>query len=290
MSSPPKISVIIPVYNGGRYLGETVRSILSQNFGAFEVLIVDDGSTDNTASVATELQKSDDRIIVFTKENTGVSDSRNFGMSRAQGEFIVFMDADDLAGADFLQSRLEALLANERVAVCGSGVCCIDESGKAIDGFSPLQAPGNHMLEEILFYKKSVTTIPSNLMFRKALLLENGIRFDERLNSTADRMLLCRIAMVASCISLPVANSFYRVHSGSMYHNLNGSKAVFRDNELFVKILIEESIVPEHLKDEFLVRNYYMLCGAAAKAGYYRSSLLYGLRYALTRLNYKKTK
>lgn len=281
-----KISVIIPVYNGEKYLEETVVSILSQSFGNFEILIVNDGSTDNTRRVADDLQKRDDRITVFTKTNTGVSDSRNFGLSRALGEFIVFLDADDLAGTDFLKSRLDALLEHDSAAVCGSGVCCIDESGNAIQGSNPLQAPGTHMLEQILFYQKGITTIPSNLMFRKALLLENGIKFDERLSSTADRMFLCKIGLVSQSISLPVTNSFYRMHSGSMYHNLENRKKVFKDNELFVNILIEESIVPRRLKGEFLIKNYYMLCGAAAKAGYYPEVLSYGLKYVWARIKY----
>jgi glycosyltransferase involved in cell wall biosynthesis len=288
MSSMPKVSVIIPVYNGSRYLEETVRSILEQSFSDFEILIVDDGSTDNSKQIALDLQKEDDRILVFEKENTGVSDTRNYGMERAKGECLVFMDADDVAGLDFLKSRVEAMEQNVNDAVCGSQVDYIDDEGKAIPGSMKLQAPGADMLEEILFYKAGVTTIPSNLMFRKAVLSANNIRFDRRLSSTADRMLLCRVALVSSCICLPVVNLFYRVHSGSMYHNSDNGKRVFRDNELFVKLLIEEATVPKPLKAKFLIRNYYMLCGTAAKAGNYFSAFLYGLRYGWARIKYLK--
>ena len=288
MSNMPKISVIIPVYNGHRYLEETVRSVMDQDFRDFEILIIDDGSMDNSKSIALDLLKDDPRIKVFEKQNTGVSDSRNYGMERARGEFIVFLDADDVVGTDFLKSRVEALEQNEGMAVCGSGIGYIDEEGKAIQGATALQAPGSHMMEEILFYKKGIATIPSNLMFRKAVLLKNNIRFDPRLNSTADRMFLCKMAMVSQCISLSQVNLFYRVHSGSMYHNSDNRKKVFRDNELFVKILIDESIVPRQLMSEFLIRNYYMLCGAAANAGYYLSSFLYGLKYGWARIKYLK--
>lgn len=285
-----KVSVIIPVYNGDRYLEETVRSILNQSFQDFEILIVDDGSTDISRSIASDLQKTDDRISVYTKENSGVSDTRNYGMERAHGEFLVFLDADDIAGPDFLKTRVEALTQNEGVAVCGSAVGYINGEGKPIQEPIALQAPGGNMLQEILFYKKGITTIPSNLMFRKAVLAENNIQFDRRLNSTADRMFLCRVALVSQCISLPLINLFYRVHSGSMYHNSDNRKRIFRDNELFVKILINESIVPKQLMAEFLIRNYYMLCGAAAKAGYYSGSFLYGLKYVWARINYPKQK
>jgi glycosyltransferase involved in cell wall biosynthesis len=284
----PRISVIIPVYNGSRYLEETVRSVLDQDFRDLEVLIVDDGSTDNSKSIALDLQKKDERVKVFEKENTGVSDTRNYGMEQALGEFIVFLDADDIAGKGFLKSRLDALLQNETVAVCGSAVGYIDEAGKTIQEADELWAPGNYMLAEILFYKKGITTIPSNLMFRKETLKKNDIRFDGRLSSTADRMFLCRLAQVSECISLPVVNFFYRVHAASMYHRSSNRKRVFKDNELFVKILIDESIVPRQLMGEFLIRNYYMLSGAAANAGYYLSSFFYGLKYGWARLKYLK--
>lgn len=284
----PKISVIIPVYNGGRYLEETVRSVMDQDFRDFEILIVDDGSTDNSRLVALDLQKKDGCIKVFEKKNTGVSDTRNYGMEQALGEFVVFLDADDIAGNGFLKSRLDVLLQNETVAVCGSAVGYIDGEGKSIQAPNELRAPGSHMMEEILFYKKGITTIPSNLMFRATVLLENNIRFDSRLSSTADRMFLCRLARVSECISLPQVNLFYRIHSGSMYHSSGNKKRVFRDNELFVKILIDESIVPEQQRAEFLIKNYYMLCGAAAKAGYYLRSFFYGLKYGWARLKYLK--
>jgi glycosyltransferase involved in cell wall biosynthesis len=284
----PKVSVIIPVYNGSRYLEETVKSILDQSFRDFEILIIDDGSTDNSGSIALDLQKEDDRIAVFRKQNSGVSDTRNYGMQQSGGDLVVFLDADDIAGKDFLDARVTALTQNESVAVCGSGVDYINDEGPPIMRADALQAPGNQMLEEILFYKKGITTIPSNLMFRKAVLLQNNIRFDRRLSSTADRMFLCRVALVSRCVCLPVTDLFYRVHSDSMYHNSENGKRVFRDNELFVKILIEESIVPKQLMPEFLIRNYYMLCGAAAKAGCYLSAFLYGLKYGWARTKYLK--
>lgn len=286
--SMPRVSVIIPVYNGDKYLEKTVRSVMDQDFRDFEILIVDDGSTDNSRSIALDLQKIDERIKVFEKKNTGVSNTRNYGMEQARGEFVVFLDADDVAGDGFLKSRFDALSQNENVAVCGSAVGYINDEGKSVQRPVELRAPGSHMLEEILFYKKGIATIPSNLMFRKGVLLENNIRFDGRLSSTADRMFLCQIARVSECVSLPQVNLFYRVHSGSMYHSLGNSKRIFKDNELFVKILINESIVPKQLMGEFLIKNYYMLCGAAAKAGYYLRSFFYGLKYGWARLKYLK--
>ncbi|MBS1522318.1 MAG: glycosyltransferase family 2 protein [Bacteroidetes bacterium] len=280
----PKVSIVIPVYNGSKYLAGTVHSVLDQEFEDWEMLIIDDGSTDNTKEIAFDLQNKESRITVYLKEKSGVSDTRNYGMQLAGGEFIVFLDADDIVGKDFLKSRLDALTQNENTAVCGSMVACIDEYGKVLEEHITMQAPQNDMVEEILFYKDNVTTIPSNLMFRKDVLTNNNIQFDRRLSSSADRMLLCKVGLVSACIPLQCVNVFYRIHPESMYNALDKKKQIFKDNELFVHLLLKERIVPKRLMNEFLKRNYYMLCGAAVKSGYYLRALLYGLKYEWVRI------
>jgi glycosyltransferase involved in cell wall biosynthesis len=282
----PKVSIVIPVYNVSKYLAATVHSVLDQDFADWEMLIIDDGSTDNTKEIAFDLQSKESRITVYLKENSGVSDTRNYGMRLANGEFIVFLDADDMLGKDFLRSRLDALEQNENVAVCGSMVACIDEYGKVLDEHATMQAPGNDILENVLLYKNNITTIPSNLMFRKNVLTKNDILFDHRLSSTADRMFLCKVGLASPCISLQRVNVFYRIHSESMYNDAGKRRQVFKDNELFIRLLLKEAIVPKRLMGEFLKRNYYMLFGAATKSGYYLSAVLYGLKYGWAKLKY----
>ncbi|MDO3642234.1 glycosyltransferase family A protein [Mucilaginibacter sp. L3T2-6] len=280
----PKVSIVIPVYNGSRYLQQTVVSVLKQSFNDFEVLILNDGSTDNTGQIVLELENLDNRIRAFEKENTGVAATRNLGLERALGEFVVFLDADDLLGEDFIQSRVEALMTNSQAGACGSKISFIDEKGVSINQSAPMQAPGDKMMEDILFYNSNIATIPSNLMFRKQVLIDNSISFDTRLHSSADRLFLCKLALVSTCISLSCQNIFYRVHSGSMYHNPDSMKKLFKDNELFVNILINEYIVPKRLMKEFLRKNYYMLSGAAIQARDYLSFFWYVIKYGLARV------
>lgn len=284
MKIKPKVSIVIPVYNGSRYLQQTVVSVLKQSFNDFEVLILNDGSTDNTGQIVLELENLDNRIRAFEKENTGVAATRNLGLERALGEFVVFLDADDLLGEDFIQSRVEALMTNSQAGACGSKISFIDEKGVSINQSAPMQAPGDKMMEDILFYNSNIATIPSNLMFRKQVLIDNSISFDTRLHSSADRLFLCKLALVSTCISLSCQNIFYRVHSGSMYHNPDSMKKLFKDNELFVNILINEYIVPKRLMKEFLRKNYYMLSGAAIQARDYLSFFWYVIKYGLARV------
>ncbi|MCD8295245.1 MAG: glycosyltransferase [Clostridia bacterium] len=100
----PEISVIVPVFNAGKYLQECVESVISQSFSKWELLLIDDGSTDGSGAVCDEYAERDQRIRVFHKENGGVSTARNLGLDNAQGEWISFLDADDYFPKDALKA------------------------------------------------------------------------------------------------------------------------------------------------------------------------------------------
>lgn len=101
--SIPKISVIVPVYNTDKYLDRCINSILTQSFTDFELLLVNDGSTDESGLICDEYATQDPRIRVFHKTNGGVSSARNLGLQEAQGEWITFVDSDDYIEADYLK-------------------------------------------------------------------------------------------------------------------------------------------------------------------------------------------
>ena len=103
----PKISIIVPVYNVENILRYCVDSILRQSFSDFEVLLIDDGSKDNSGSLCDELQLQDSRIKVFHKKNGGLSDARNFGIEHASGDFYLFIDSDDVLHKDFCKVLIE---------------------------------------------------------------------------------------------------------------------------------------------------------------------------------------
>lgn len=116
--SNPKLSIIIPVYNVGKYLQETVESIQRQNFSDYEVILVDDGSKDNSLEICRNLAANDTRLKVFHKENSGVSDTRNLGLAQAAGDYVYFMDADDLLHPQFLELMMGEALRNDADLVC----------------------------------------------------------------------------------------------------------------------------------------------------------------------------
>ncbi len=104
------VSVIIPVYNAEKYLRECLDSVLTQTFEGFELLLINDGSTDNSGSICEEYAKSDSRVVVFHKKNNGVSAARNTGIDKSNGKFIVFVDSDDYVENATYKQLLDILL------------------------------------------------------------------------------------------------------------------------------------------------------------------------------------
>ena len=98
----PEVSVIVPVYNVEAYLAQCIDSILAQDYRNFELILVNDGSTDNSGAICERYAAQDRRIRVITQENSGPSTARNTGIKAACGKYIVFVDADDWADADYL--------------------------------------------------------------------------------------------------------------------------------------------------------------------------------------------
>lgn len=116
----PEISVIVPVYNVEKYLRQCIESIKMQTFENWELILVDDGSLDNSGSICDEYAQSDNRIKVVHKENGGVSTARNFGLAIAAGKYISFIDSDDYIVPKFFEIMLEKLLTYKADIVrCG---------------------------------------------------------------------------------------------------------------------------------------------------------------------------
>lgn len=107
------VSIIVPVYNVGKYLERCLKSILQQTYKHFEIILVDDGSTDNSGRVCDEYKEKDDRIRVIHKENKGVSDARNVGLQNVTGDYICFIDPDDVVAPDFLDKLYKLCMEHD---------------------------------------------------------------------------------------------------------------------------------------------------------------------------------
>ncbi|HAS7841575.1 TPA: glycosyltransferase family 2 protein, partial [Vibrio cholerae] len=139
--SSPKISVVMSVYNGEKYLGEAIDSILKQTFSDFEFIIINDGSTDKTLEIIKSYMKKDDRIVLVSRENKGLIVSLNEGLDLAKGQYIARMDADDISIKSRFEKQIEFLDSNPDIGVCGTWVEVFGENIKSKKWKMPTQDP-----------------------------------------------------------------------------------------------------------------------------------------------------
>lgn len=122
------ISIIIPVYNVEKYLSRCIRSLLNQTFSDFEILLIDDGSTDKSGEICNEYSKNFDFIKVYHKDNGGLSDARNYGIDKSRGKYVTFVDPDDFVHKDYLKTLFELVQEDEVQVSCISGVRYLEGS------------------------------------------------------------------------------------------------------------------------------------------------------------------
>ena len=126
-----KVSIITPCYNGAKYIGETIESVLAQDYKDWEMIIVNDGSSDNSHEVVHEYERKDQRIILIDQENGGSANARNHGIRLAKGRYICLLDADDLWYPSFLSQQI-AFIKEKRCSVVCSSYEHIDENSRII--------------------------------------------------------------------------------------------------------------------------------------------------------------
>ena len=213
------ISVIIPVFNGEKTIKETIDSILNQTFKDIEIIIINDGSTD--ATLATIKEISDSRIKVFSYSNAGLSASRNRGISQAKGEYISFIDADDLWTPDKLELQWQALQKNPQATVAYSWTDYIDQSSKFLKPGRRIKVNGD------AFSKLLVTNFLENgsnpLISKEALEKVGG--FDESLTAAEDKDMWLRLAANYEFVCVEKPQILYRTSTTSMSTNLNRQEA-----------------------------------------------------------------
>lgn len=213
LSMNPRISVIIPTYNGSLYIAEAIESVLNQTYTEYEIIVIDDGSTDNTCLV---LKPYMEKIRYIYQENQGVAIARNHGIQEASGELIAFLDADDFW---ILPTKLEEQVAcfdkEPEVGIVQSGWRLVDRDGKNIVDKEPWQEAEKLDLRNWLLWGH---VLPSAIMIRKEWL-ERVNGFDPRFSHGEDMDLILRIA-VMGCKS----TWFKKITACYRQHPLNATR------------------------------------------------------------------
>lgn len=219
--SPPPISVIMPCLDCARHMPSSVGSLLAQTYPDFELLIVDDGSTDNSAGIANGF--GDDRIRVLRQSNSGVSSARNLGLSQARGEYVAFLDADDTWAPDFLEHMSQALdnAPDAVLAYCGwQNVGLPGPSGM------PYVPPDYETPQKArTIFTSCPWPIHAALVRRSAAMAAGG--FDVNLKNAEDFALWLKLAIPARVVRVPEVLAYYHFH-GSGQASGNRARAALQ--------------------------------------------------------------
>lgn len=243
------VSVIIPAYNAAAFIEETIHSISCQSYTNWEVVIVDDGSTDGTSKICRAFD--DKRIRVISQMNAGVAAARNNGLKHTKGDLVVFFDADDLMTPDFLSLRVQELENDHSIGYVGGIVETFPIEVKS------RKAAGSDPVNEILFFDAAFVTVPSNYMFRKEILIDNHIIFNKELSSSADRFFIIEVSKYAKGKNIANDNAklLYRYTSQSMSNKVTPNLII--DNEKFYYELKKKNLLPAGKENKF--RSFYFL-------------------------------
>ena len=232
MSIQPKISVIVPVYNTEKYLSKCLDSILNQTLKEIEVIVVNDGSKDDSQEIIDEFVSKDSRLVSIQKENGGLSDARNAGIDKAKGEFIAFVDSDDYIDLAMLEKMYELAERDEsEIVLCD--LVKVNENGKEFRDLpqSP-QLPEKIILVEDFTIFGEMSCFACNKIFKKALFenhrFRNGIHFE-------DIELIPKLVLDSSIISKinePFYKYFERQDSITKTHTEKGLDMFVAVNEV----------------------------------------------------------
>jgi glycosyltransferase involved in cell wall biosynthesis len=233
-----KISIIMPAFNAGKYLEDSISSVLRQSFTDWELIVVDDGSTDNTAALVKGFQ-TDTRIQLIQQPNGGVSDARNKGISVAKSKYIAFLDADDAFLVKNLELKYNALEANSEFDFVYSDMWLCDKElndQKVLEGIEA----DNLFKEVVLWERETIPCLPSNIVIKREKL-GGALLFDTNLSNCADRYMKILIAkkLKGRYIHEPLLK--YRDTPGSM------SKKVWlleHDEKYIMQQIKEKNIIP----------------------------------------------
>ena len=213
----PHISVVMPVYNGEKYLEKCILSMLNQTFSDFEFIIVNDGSKDGTASILEKFAEKDKRIRVFHQKNQGIVKSLNMGCKIACGKYIARMDADDISLPNRLQIQYATLEKGICTKLCHSLVDIIDINGDLKPFRRNVGSRLNPLQTRWMLLWCNCVRHPT-VMMRRDFFLTHGLKYSRQANGCEDYELWCRLSNVSYFVLIKEALVRYRVQPDSITH------------------------------------------------------------------------
>ena len=212
----PLVTVVIPVYNGAAYIGEAVSSVIAQSFDDWELVLVNDGSKDDSLEIISELSKNAPRLNVITQANAGQASARNRGAAAARGKYVAFLDQDDYFAKRHLEYLVDFLENNEDFGMAYNDAEVVDEWGNRMynqgaSPFPPEDSPPKSIFDCL---KKDLCILPGTVMILRSIYEKVG-GFDESLVGFEDDHLFVRIFQKTKFGRTYKAGLFYRQHGSN---------------------------------------------------------------------------
>ncbi|MEM3455815.1 MAG: glycosyltransferase family 2 protein [Candidatus Micrarchaeia archaeon] len=236
-----EISVVIPAYNVENYIGKIINDLKDQTFKDFEVIIVDDGSKDSTVEVIkNELKKTTiDYKLIISEKNGGGGKARNIGLSKANGKYLYFIDADDRIENTCLYELNKTIKENNAdIAICNYNL--VDENLKIVTNSYSLNLKNDLTFKSTDFIKNVIrgyyTIYPGSVLYRKAIIDNNEIKFTERVKYSEDREFLIKAIFHSKVVALNRKILFHYVQRASSVTHVKANLEIFHSVGTFYRL------------------------------------------------------
>lgn len=263
----PFLSVIMPIYNGERYLTQAIESVLNQECKDLELILVNDGSKDNSEVICRLYESQDERVTYYKKENTGVSDTRNFGIYQAKGRYIAFLDCDDIWDIKYYDACLNKILQEEDYDVLAFSTCFSDMNNNIseyINIYSEVMVDPKDKAVDKYYHSFC------SFLFRKKFLKENALAFNTSLKYGEDELFRSQCLYLAHQIYAEDKISFYYRNNAYSSTKVNRNIKLFAKQKLDVYFQLKEFFFEQYCKagEEKTVKN-------AITARYFAEAIFY---------------
>lgn len=215
------VSIIVPVYNVAEFIDACLKSLISQSYDCTEIIVIDDGSTDSSLAICNTFKETTPNLRIIHKSNGGVSSARNIGIENAKGDWITFVDGDDLINSSFIKNLMEPLKQSNIIDFVQAGCVSFD----SITGESWLeQVYDPYMGDNKNDLLSKVRGLVFSKLFKRRLLIDNKIRFNENVRLGEDMLFTLEyLRYVNKYAFVSETGYMYRRHSGSATKNLKGN-------------------------------------------------------------------
>lgn len=250
------VSVIIPVYNSESYLEETLASVLTQTYHNLEIIVIDDGSTDDSRYIISRFGAADKRVVSISQENAGVSNARNAGINLSHGDFIAFLDADDVWMPNNIEIKLLHIQSGD-FGLVHSNAQIIDSESHSMDQI--LIGKEGNLLEDLLLWNGTCIPGPSSVVISKQVMDSIG-GFDPRLSTAADMDYFIRVAKNYRIGHVNEVSWNYRIHRSNMHSDIASMQ---QDILLVYKKALENDLFPTKNLKRKAFGTMYRILGAS---------------------------